>query len=123
MYEYYSKKGDYINFKDLTEVKQLVELSPWADYSGRYFLFISANGNFTIEDEYFDEKKINVIYTGKWEYEQTTKHLTLIYPSKKEHYQYNLQYDNAYLGTEPIEKSILGETWSSFIPTLVKKNN
>lgn len=118
----YSRKDNQTTFSSLNAENQIIELSPWENYSGTLWLNINKDKTFDIEEVKSTGDNYNVISKGFWEFDENLKTISLILNGKILHLQYSPHSTNAYLGSTPIENSILSTLWISPIIDTIDNN-
>jgi len=103
--------------------QQIIELSPWADYTGLRWLFIHEDGTYKIETGApAAADSMKTITTGNWSFDPATNVLTLLSAASQsgfwpiERFNYLLQSEQAFLGNDPIEGTPLGKVWFAMVP-------
>lgn len=91
---------------------QVIEMSPWEDYTGTRWLTFEDEGNrFKIEE---GDKTVT---QGTWTFDATTNSVTLTSPDVTQTYMYKLNSLQAYLGGDPVDQTPIKDAWYGIPPS------
>lgn len=112
------KNGDseYESFIAMSAQKQIIDLSPWSDYTGRRWLYLNKNGRYKIEIGKLSDDSMKTAADGNWKFDSVTNTLILSSAASEARFGYMLQSEQAFLGGNPVENTPLRTVWFSIAP-------
>lgn len=115
-----SESGGRNKFVSENALEQIVDLSPWEDYTGKRWLFLEKKGSvFKIQEgNFWGDSPLKTVMQGTWVFDSATNSITLTSSDITQQFAYvlNENADQAFLGVSPVEMTPLKYAWHATPP-------